>query len=189
MKNSISLIFSILVVILFSLNSCERDPYLNNNPITAQDTTYDAGDTTYNIAYDDSILFSSDDLKLHISDINGEGNHVLYDSFYIKYASWSSNKRKIIFIGAPVNQNIGNGVYLANLSTNKISKLAINDTSLKNIAFSPDRKYIAFSIVGAQGFKVKLFNLETNISEALTDWFTIPSAYNLSWSRILKKYC
>ncbi len=182
MKIPISLFLLLITILLITLNSCERDPYLKNNPITAQDMSYDAGDTTYNIAYDDSILFCSDDLKLHISDINGEGNHILFDNFYINNAVWSSNKRNIVFIGMPVYQNTGNGVYLVNLNTNKINRLAITDTSVKEIAISPNRKYIAFTIKETKGYKVKLFNIEVNTSEAITDWFIDPSANNLSWS-------
>ncbi len=175
------------IFILIVLSSCQREVYFENNPISVDDSLGTPNDTTYNLAYDDSILFNSDDGKLHIGSINGSSSRIFIDSFFINTACWSSNKRDIFFMGFPVTGSQANGIYELNLNTNKINRLPINDPSIEDIVPSPDRKFIAYTISSSQGFMVKLFKLENEEISEITNWLTDPNVYHLSWSPDSKK--
>jgi len=145
------------------------------------------GEPYYNIAYEDSILFNSPG-AVWIASINGTGMRLLCDSLFSFDASWSPDKNKIVFIGSPIpGSNTNWGIYQVNVHTNKIIRIAPDDTTVGCASYSPDGIYIAFTVYNdSSQIKIKLYNTFAKISYDLTSWMP-GQISSLSWSPDSKK--
>lgn len=165
--------FLILVILsLITSVSCEAD-----NTISAEDTSY-------NTAYKDSILFRSGRSGgVLISNIDGSGFRSLCDTLLSFGASWAPNKRKVIFVGAPLNDIEQDNIYIIDMNTYHVSRIAGNETdNIACAAYSPDMKFIAYSVFRIHmGYKIKLFNVSNSEITELTDWMQREIS-SLSWS-------
>ena len=171
----------IILIYLLIVSACNKE-----NPIDPDPDPITPEDTTYNVSYEDSILCNStgkiSGTTVHIGYVDGTGIRAICDTLYSFDASWSSNKRKIIFIGSPVTNYTCWGLYQVEVKNYKITRIAPQDTSVNNAAYSPDMKYIAYSISdGVYGRKVKLFNTKTGEIKDITEWIT-KDISTLSWS-------
>ena len=147
----------------------------------------DSEDTSYNFAYEDSILFNSTRIlqttNVQIGSINGTGIRQLCDSLVSYDASWTSNKRKILFIGTPLYGGYTNwGIYQLDVKDYKIKRILPQDTLVSCASYSPDLKYIAYGVWKyPSGEKIKLYNTKTGVIKDLTDWIN-NDINNISWS-------
>jgi len=171
----------IILVCILLLISCDSDNSLSPPSNVPEDSTY-------NFAYEDSILMNSINsfgtTTIHIGSIDGSGIRSLCDSLLSFDGSWSSNKRKILFIGTLVNSNYTDlGLYQIDLNNRyRIKRIVPQETRVRNASYSPDMKYIAYSVShAANGIKIRLYNVSTEEIIDVTDWLTQP-IYGLSWS-------
>jgi Tol biopolymer transport system component len=172
-----TLVLFIIAVCFILFVSCdnESDNLIQYPPII-DDTTNIAEDTTYNFAYEDSILFSSTRelfwTNVQMGSINGTGIRSLCDSLISYDGSWSPNKRKIIFVGSPIYSDHKNwGLYLLELKNYELTRLVPQETKVITASFSPDLKYIAYAVFDESlGKKVKLLNNKDGEIIEVTDW-------------------
>jgi len=176
MKNR-TLVLFIIAICFMLLVSCDSDSI-----------TPEPEDTSYNFAYEDSILFNSTRIlgntNIQIGSINGTGIRHLCDSLVSYDPSWSSNKRKILFVGSPLYGRHTNwGVYQIDVKNYKIKRIAPRDTLVQYASYSPDLKYIAYCVWDAETHfvRIKLYDTNTGAIKALTDWMN-RDINNLSWS-------
>jgi Tol biopolymer transport system component len=176
MKNE-TLVLFIIAVCCILLISCDSDSI-----------TPEPEDTSYNFAYEDSILFNSTRIlgntNIQIGSTNGTGIRHLCDSLVSYDPSWSSNKRKILFVGSPLyGSNTNWGVYLMDVKNYKIKRIAPRDTLVQYASYSPDLKYIAYCVWDPETHfvRIKLYDTNTGVIKALTDWMSA-NLNNLSWS-------
>jgi len=171
------LVLFIIAVCFILFVSCdnESDNLIQYPPII-DDTTNIAEDTTYNFAYEDSILFSSTRelfwTNVQMGSINGTGIRSLCDSLISYDGTWSPNKRKIIFVGSPIYSDHKNwGLYLLELKNYELTRLVPQETKVITASFSPDLKYIAYAVFDESlGKKVKLLNNKDGEIIEVTDW-------------------
>lgn len=177
MKNLL-LIIIITSILLFS--GCDNDNSTSPGP----------EDTSYNIAYEDSILFMAQDPSnistIYISFINGAGTRPLTSNIISRNPVWSPNKRKILFIGKPIDSENW-GVYQINVSDYKVNLIPTKDTLCESVSYSPDMKYIAYSLYRQSNIStIKLYNISTGETSILLD--NMPEVFHtLSWSPDSKK--
>ena len=172
-----TLVLFIIAVCFILFVSCdnESDNLIQYPPII-DDTTNIAEDTTYNFAYEDSILFSSTRelfwTNVQMGSINGTGIRSLCDSLISYDGSWSPNKRKIIFVGSPIYSDHKNwGLYLLELKNYELTRLVPQETKVITASFSADLKYIAYAVFDESlGKKVKLLNNKDGEIIEVTDW-------------------
>lgn len=184
MKLSIIVKLAVLLILLI-LSACNKENPVNSDPGTTPE------DTTYNSAYEDSILFNSFDSRnfytIHISSITGTGIRPVTSSLMCYAPSWSPNKRKFLFIGAPIGGNGELGLYQMNVSNFNYSQIPITDSKLICAAYSPDMKYIAYAIYNdSSNKKIKLYSLKNEEVKDLTNWIN-SDLIRLSWSPDSKK--
>lgn len=147
----------------------------------------DPEDTSYNFAYEDSILFNStrvlNTTNVQIGSINGTGIRQICDSLVSYDASWTSNKRKILFIGSPLHGTYTNwGIYQLDVKDYKIKRILPQDTLVSCASYSPDLKYIAYGVWNdSNGEKIKLYDTQSGVIKDLTDWIN-NNISSLSWS-------
>lgn len=175
---------AIFMIFLIPLSSCDSDS--TNFP----SQYFPIDDNSFNIAYEDSILFNSlrDRISpyVQIGAINGTGIRTLCDTLISYRGSWSPNKRKIIFIGAntPLNgEKTNKGLYQIDLKNYKIIRLVPQDSLIDFAVYSPDMKLIAYATrePNRREQKIKIYNLTTGIVTDGSDWLNYP-IYSLSWS-------
>jgi Tol biopolymer transport system component len=166
-----SAFFIPLVFFLLLVFSCSGE-----NPLIPEDTTY-------NFSYQDSVLFRSNrSACVQISHLDGSGVRTICDTMASLNASWSSNKRKIIFVGSPLNDLQEYGIYIIDLKTYKPTRIASQEKNVRYAEYSPDMKYIAFFVYAdTLGYKVKLFNLANSEIRDLTNWIWREIG-SISWS-------
>ncbi len=185
-------LISILTYLLFFVSCDEKNGNLIQDPPINDDSTYVPEDTTYNFAYEDSILFNSTrelfTTNVQIGAIDGTGIRSLCDSLVSYGGSWSPNKRKIIFIGSPLYSNHKDwGLYQFELKNYELTRLVPEETKLITASFSPDLKNIAYAIYDETlGKKVKLLNCKDNGIIEVTDWIFYEINV-LSWGPDSKK--
>ena len=169
MKNVRWVLVSIFTCLIF-FHSCD-----DSNPLIPEDTSY-------NVAYADSILFvSGRSPGIQISYIDGSGIRTICDTI-VGIASWSPNKRKIVIVGHSINDRQDNGIYIYNLTNYELLRIIPQETRVRDAVYSPDMKYIAYSIdQDSVGYKLKLFNLRSGEISDLTDW-KLQIMESLSWS-------
>mgnify|MGYP003507246022 FL=1 len=176
MKNVKWVLISIFTCLMFFF-TCDDD----SNSLVP-----DTEDTSYNFAYEDSILFNSTRVlhttNVQIGSINGTGVRSLCDSLVSYGGSWSPNKRKIIFVGSPLYSNPkGWGLYQLELKNYELTRLVPQETKVITASFSPDLKYIAYAVFDESlGKKVKLLNNKDGEIIEVTDWI-LDDLNVLSW--------
>jgi Tol biopolymer transport system component len=177
MKN-LFLIYISTSILLFS--GCDND----------NSTSPEPEDTSYNLAYEDSIIFSaqgpSNISTIYISYINGTGTRALTSNIVSRNPVWSHNKRKILFVGKRVDKENW-GVYQINVNDYKINLIPTKDTLCESASYSPDMKYIAYSLYRqSNSSTIKLYNIGTGETSILLD--NMPEVFHtLSWSPDSKK--
>ncbi|MCU0343590.1 MAG: hypothetical protein MUF28_07190 [Ignavibacterium sp.] len=176
MKKVVLALLSILACCVLQV-SCDNDnDIIVQYPPIIDDSTNIVEDTTYNFAYEDSILFSSTRelfwTNVQMGSINGTGIRSLCDSLISYGGSWSPNKRKIIFVGSPIRSDHKNwGLYLLELKNYELTRLIPQETKVITASFSPDLKYIAYAVFDESlGKKVKLLNTKDGEIIEVTDW-------------------
>lgn len=172
MKKLVKLVVFTLVSALLTIIGCNDE-----NPITPEDTSYNA-------PYEDSILFRSERSGgVLISYIDGSGLRSLCDTLLSFGASWSPNKRKVLFVGASLGDIEKENIYIIDLNTYRVSWIAQNETdNIICATYSPDMKYIAYSVNKYQmGYKIKLINLLNHEITELSEWMQ-QEISSLSWS-------
>jgi len=176
MKNTTIVFISILTYLIL-LVSCDKESgNLIQDPQISDDSTHTPEDTTYNFAYEDSILFNSTRIlfwtNVQIGSINGTSIRPVCDSLVSYGSSWSPNKRKIIFIGSPLYSDHKDwGLYQLELKNYMIIRLVPGETSVITASFSPDLKYIAYAVFDESlGKKVKLLNNKDGEIIEVTGW-------------------
>lgn len=160
---------ALLIFFLISV-SCD-----DSNPLIPEDTSY-------NVAYEDSILFNSGRSPgIQISYGDGSGVRTICDTI-VGIASWSPNKRKIIIVGNSINDIQDEGIYIYNLANSELLRIIPQETKVRNAVYSPDMNYIAYSVDQyLLGYKLKLFNVRSGEISDLTDWKPQTMDY-ISWS-------
>jgi len=192
MKNANIVFISILIYDIILVSCDKENGSLIQDPPISDDSTHIPEDTTYNFAYEDSILFNStrilSNTNVQIGSINGTGVRPLCDSLVSYYGSWSPNKRKIIFIGSPLYSNHKDwGLYQLELKNYKISRLVPEESKVITASFSPDLRYIAYAVYDeALGKKIKLLNNSGGEIIEVTDWIYYEINV-LSWGSDSKK--
>lgn len=171
-----------LIPLLIILTSCDSDTINSPSPFVEID------DNSYNIAYEDSVIFNSNRVlgytNIQIGSINGTGIRNLCDSLVSFDGSWSPNKRKIIFIGSSITSSYTDwGIYQINLKDYKLTRLLPNETSVSNVAYAPNNNLIAYTIyIPSQvGYKIKVYNVNTGAVIDASDWINY-NINTLSWS-------
>jgi len=139
-------------------------------------------DTSYNVTYEDSILFNSGRSPgIQIAYIDGSGIRTICDTI-VGIASWSSNKRKIIIVGSSINDIQDEGIYIYNLANYELLRIIQQERKVQNAVYSPDMNYIAYSVIqDSLGYKLKLFNVSSGEISDLTDW-KFQTMDDISWS-------
>lgn len=174
------LVFVISILTILVLGGCDNE----------NSTSPEPEDTSYNLAYEDSIIFSAQDPSnistIYISFINGTGTRALTSNIISHNPVWSLNKRKILFVGSPVNTNNW-GVYQINVSDYKVNLIPTKDTLCESASYSPDMKFIAYSLYHqSNSSTIKLYNISTGETSILLD--NMPEVFqSLSWSPDSKK--
>ncbi|MFZ1279866.1 MAG: hypothetical protein WAR59_03455 [Ignavibacteriaceae bacterium] len=148
-------------------------------------------DTTYNISYEDSILFFSSNPPqqlntLCIGHINGTGIRSLTSNIVAHNATWAPNKRKLLFIGSPIGASNW-GIYQIEVCDYKVKLIPTEETNCESAAYSPDMKYIVYSLYhSTNSSTLKLYNVKTKVITILLE--NIPGYFStLSWSTDSKK--
>jgi len=165
-------------ILLFS--SCDND----------NSTSPEPDDTSYNLAYEDSIIFNAQDPSnistIYISYISGTGTRPLTSNIVSRNPVWSPNKRKILFVGKPVDTDNW-GVYQINVNDYKVNLIPTKDTLCESASYSPDMKYIAYSLYHqSSSSTIKLYNISTGVTSILIE--NLPGYFStLSWSPDSKK--
>jgi len=153
-------------------------------------TSPEPEDTSYNLAFEDYIIFSarepSNVSNIYISFINGTGTRQLTSNIISRNPVWSPNKRRILFVGKPVDTDNW-GLYQINVSDYKVNLIPTNDTLCESASYSPDMKYIAYSLYRqSNSSTIKLYNISTGEKSILLD--NMPEVFHtLSWSPDSKK--
>jgi len=162
-------IYLVTAFLLFTI-SCD-----DSNPLMPEDTSY-------NVTYEDSILFNSGRSPgIQIAYIDGSGIRTICDTI-VGIASWSSNKRKIIIVGSSINDIQDEGIYIYNLANYELLRIIQQERKVQNAVYSPDMNYIAYSVIqDSLGYKLKLFNVSSGEISDLTDW-KFQTMDDISWS-------
>jgi Tol biopolymer transport system component len=163
------------------LISCDPDTINSPSPYSQPD------EDRYNQAYEDSIIFNSTrflgNTNIQIGSINGTGVRNLCDTLVSYDASWSPNKRKIIFVGSNIFGSNEWGIYQVDLKDYKLKRLLPEETHVTYVAFSPNNNFIAYSIYepGRPESKIKIYNVNNGAVTDASGW--INNIINgLSWS-------
>lgn len=192
MSNSKIVFISLLTYFIFLVSCDNESGNLVQDPPISDDSTHTPEDTTYNFAYEDSILFNSTRIlyntSVQIGSINGTDIRLICDSLVSYHGTWSPNKRKIIFIGSPLYSNHKDwGLYQLELKSYAISRLVPEETRVITASFSPDLKYIAYAVYDETlGKKVKLIYNKSGDIIDVTDWIFYEINV-LSWGPESKK--